>query len=165
MIIKLLTEDDAPIFRSLRIQALRDDPIVFISYYEFEINKPMFYFKNLIASSKIYGVFIDNKLVAMTTVARNSFKKQNHKAVSTFTYTTPSSRGQGLARAVKIVALDGAQKDGIKQISTGIISTNIAMIELNKSLGFNETYTEKNAMQHYGIFYDLTYLIKYFDDV
>lgn len=162
MIVRQLIEDDISSIRKIRLEALQNDPIVFVSFYEYEVNKPDEFYKQMLTTHLMIGAFEDDEIVGISTIIKNNTRKQRHKGIASFTYTSPAKRGNGIAKQLKEFSFEIAKKSDITQLTSGVISTNIGMIELNKSLGFEITYTERNAMKHDDIFYDLTYMIKYF---
>jgi GNAT superfamily N-acetyltransferase len=63
---------------------------------------------------------------------------QEH-AYAFFTGVEPAMRGKGLGRALKIASIETARKAGFDRLVTDNLSTNAAMLALNRSLGFRET--------------------------
>jgi len=61
---------------------------------------------------------------------------ERRQAENEWTATVPRLRGQGLARLAKLHATNWAAEHGIREILTASDDDNIAMLELNRSLGY-----------------------------
>jgi GNAT superfamily N-acetyltransferase len=65
-------------------------------------------------------------------------------AENEWTATLPQLRGQGLARAVKLHTIRWAAANGIHAILTASDEDNIAMLELNRSLGYRRLWRQRS---------------------
>jgi GNAT superfamily N-acetyltransferase len=69
--------------------------------------------------------------------------RERLKAEHEWTATLPELRGQGLARLAKLHAIRWAAEHGFRELLTDNDSDNIAMLELNRSLGFRELWRRR----------------------
>lgn len=161
LVIRALTIEDLDDLRRLRLEALQHDPLVFQTVLEVEQKRAVDWYVWHLDNNLVAGVLLDGRLCGMSILTRTAHLKQSHRAVSSFTYITPAKRGLGLARKLKEFVFAEATAMGIRQCVTGVIAENVAMRQLNKSLGCEETHTERGAMLHDGTYYDLVYSIKY----
>jgi GNAT superfamily N-acetyltransferase len=66
------------------------------------------------------------------------------QAENDWTTTLPDLRGQGLARLAKLYTIDWAAEHGIREILTASDEDNIAMLELNRSLGYRQLWRRQS---------------------
>jgi GNAT superfamily N-acetyltransferase len=72
--------------------------------------------------------------VAMAGVRKS--RDGDKSAATTTTGVSRSHRGRGLAQAVKLLAIEAAQRVGFRELRTANDSRNIAMLAINRKLGF-----------------------------
>jgi len=65
---------------------------------------------------------------------------ERRQAENEWTATVPRFRGQGLARLAKLHTINWAAEHGIREILTASDEDNIAMLELNRSLGYRRLW-------------------------
>lgn len=82
---------------------------------------------------QIMAVTEDDRVVGMTAVA---YVEESNAMEQLMTAVDPDYRGQGIAQALKIVALNWAQDYGADSIRTQNDSANAAMLAINRKLGF-----------------------------
>jgi GNAT superfamily N-acetyltransferase len=66
------------------------------------------------------------------------------QAENEWTATVPELRGQGLARLTKLHAIRWAAENGIREILTDNDEDNVAMLELNRSLGYRPLWRRRS---------------------
>lgn len=81
MKIKLLTKEDWKIWKSFRLEALKNSPESFGSSYEEELSWPDSDFQNGSTESDIFGMFIDNLLVSCAGFYSLNSAKTKHCGV------------------------------------------------------------------------------------
>ena len=79
MKIRLLTEKDWQIWRSLRLEALQNSPETLASSYEEAENFSQEEWEDKLTKSDIFGAFIDNKLIAAVGFRRLNRLKTMHR--------------------------------------------------------------------------------------
>jgi L-amino acid N-acyltransferase YncA len=159
--IRLVHLTEADQLRDLRREALVTDPIAFVSTYEAEKAHGPAWYIGLLKQNVVIGAFVDGVLRGMSVMTQNGNEKQFHKAYTWFTYVSPEFRGMGLARGIRVFTFEEAKRRGISNLMSAVLSTNEPIRKLNKSLGCEEMYTEKNAIKHDGVFHDLIHTVKY----
>jgi GNAT superfamily N-acetyltransferase len=66
------------------------------------------------------------------------------RAENEWTASLPRLRGRGLARLAKLATIHWALEQGIGEIVTGTHPDNLAMLELNRRLGYRELFTRRD---------------------
>jgi mycothiol synthase len=69
---------------------------------------------------------------------------ERRQAENEWTATVPRLRGQGFARLAKLHSINWAAQHGIRQILTASDRDNIAMLELNRSLGYRQLWRRQS---------------------
>ena len=163
MIIRKLTIQDVESFISFRAEGLKNTPEAFgESLKEFN-QKSLESIKSTFPNSNtnfLVGMFDEQKLVGVVGFFQNRSEKMKHKAGIWGMFVTPSYRKQGIARKLMEFAIEkGKEIVEVKQISLGVVSTNIAAKELYKSLGFVSYGTEPRAICVDGTYYDEDHMV------
>jgi ribosomal protein S18 acetylase RimI-like enzyme len=153
-----LSGDDAPAYRSLRLQALTAHPESFLSSVEEERLLPLSEWQERLRSSAAklsLGAFEGEDLVAMATLLRGSRAKLQHKADIVAVYVAPPARRQGLGRQLLLGLMERACRwDGVRQLKLSVSADNEPGVRLYASLGFVVYGREPQAMLVNGHFYD-----------
>lgn len=140
MNVRKLGPADAAVFQSLRLQALREDPIAFASSYEDESETPLATVaERLVATGDraIVGAFDGTQLVGIAAWHREEMRKLQHKGFVWGVYVAHSHRGRGLARRLIEAVISLARRaDGILLLNLTAYADNRAAIALYESLGF-----------------------------
>ncbi|MBP0725873.1 GNAT family N-acetyltransferase [Bacillus sp. RG28] len=163
MIIRKLTIQDVESFISFRAEGLENTPEAFgESLKEFN-QKSLESIKSTFPNSNtnfLVGMFDEQKLVGVVGFFQNRSEKMKHKAGIWGMFVTPSFRKRGIARKLMEFAIEkGKEIVEVKQISLGVVSTNIAAKELYKSLGFVSYGTEPRAICVDGTYYDEDHMV------
>ncbi|QFG00642.1 GNAT family N-acetyltransferase [Psychrobacillus glaciei] len=164
MEIKLLTADDAATYWDLRLEALKLSPESFASSYEEAIQRtnPIERVENNLRTEGNYtfGAFIQNKLVGMVTLVRESSLKLNHRANIYAMYVRPETRGQGVGKALVNEAINKAKTiEGIEKLNLSVVSTNEAAKKLYIQLGFKVFGVEEKALKVEDTYYDEDHMV------
>lgn len=136
-----LTPGDAPAYRDLRLEALRQHPTAFANSFDCETEIPPDRWPGRLGRVAVFGAWRGGQLVA--TAACPTAKDfgdavhTHHKAYLTGVYVTPEARGRGLGAAVCRAAIDHARAlPGIDQIMAAVNSANDPALALYQNLGF-----------------------------
>ena len=156
--VRKLTAADAHAFQSLRLEALRTDPIAFASSYDEERDLPIeAVAERLVATEDraIVGAFSGTQLVGMAAWHREEMAKLQHKGFVWGVYVAEGHRGQGLARRLldAVVAL-ARRAPGIVLLNLTAYAHNEPAIALYESLGFVVYGRESAAICVDGTFHD-----------
>ena len=138
--IRKLGSADAEAFQSLRLQALREDPIAFAASYEDERHTPLTTVAERLAPSDdraIVGAFDRGALVGLAAWHREEMRKMHHKGFVWGVFVKDTHRGQGLGRRLlEAVIMLARRAPGILVLNLTAYADNHAAIALYESLGF-----------------------------
>ena len=144
-------------FRRLRAAMLADSPESFGSSPEDEASFSDAEWEARIMPSDnalIIGAFADDVLKGCVGVFRHCPAKMAHKATIWGVYVEQDIRGQGVARALMLRAIEQIKTlSGIRQITLNVTGTNEAAFALYRSLGFELCGEEPDALHVQGRFY------------
>ncbi|WP_375772684.1 GNAT family N-acetyltransferase [Archangium gephyra] len=152
-IIRTLLPAEAAAFWSLRLRALREHPECFASSAEEEENVPLDVVRARLdsqspATNLVIGAFVDDKLVGMTGLRRDTFRKAAHKARIWGMYVASESQSRGIGRRLLEAAIDAARKmGGVEQVHLEVMVDNTHARALYRALGFQSYGLEKRALR------------------
>ena len=152
-IIRTLLPAEAATFWSLRLRALREHPECFASSPEEEENVPLDVVRARLdsqspATNLVLGAFVDDKLVGMTGLRRDTFRKAAHKARIWGMYVASESQARGIGRRLLEAAIDAARKmGGVEQVHLEVMVDNSRARALYRALGFQPYGVEKRALR------------------
>lgn len=170
MTIRLLTADDAEIYRQLRLQALRESPTAFASSYEHEAALALREFAARLRlhgdpANGIFGAFGDaNALIGMIGFVRENRPKRAHIGSVYSMYVVPERRGRRIGAALLDTAIAHARQLGLRQIVLAVNANNAAASGLYRSRGFQRFGLERDALFIDGTYFDEEHLALRFDD-
>ena len=164
MSIRILGYKDATQYKDLRLQAINDSPTSFCSSYEQEEIYTLQETEHNIRPQTdqfTLGAFDGQQLIGMVTFKRETNAKLNHKGRVMEMYVSPDMRNKGIGRAMLEELLRLLKEsEGLEQLYLSVESTNIQVLELCKSLEFNQYATEKRAIKIDGNYYDELWMVK-----
>jgi len=166
--IKVLTEHDAEIYRTIRLNALLNSPESFGSSYEEELEFPLERFLQRISkpNSNTYGAFSEGQLIGICNLVFQPRKKMNHRADIYSMYVEPDFRNKGIGKRLIQQAIKTAQQsDRIEQIYLTVVSSNKVAKSLYISFGFKSYGIDKRAMKHNGLFLDHELMVLFIREV
>jgi ribosomal protein S18 acetylase RimI-like enzyme len=152
-IIRMLLPAEAAPFWSLRLRALREHPDCFASSPEEEENVPLDVVRARLDSQSpstnlVLGAFLDDRLVGMAGLRRDSFRKAAHKARLWGMYVAPEHQSRGIGRRLLQVAIDAARKmGGVEQLHLEVVVGNGPARALYLAQGFQSYGVEKRALR------------------
>ncbi len=156
--IRVLGPEQAKIFQTLRLKALRESPEAFSSSYAEESHYTLEFVAGRLSSdsSRALGAFASNgELIGMTGIYRERHIKLNHKAVIFGMYVTPEFRGRGIGRRLLEEAISQAKNiPGIRRLNLSVVSVNKPAVKLYESAGFITYGREKEALKVEGKYLD-----------
>ncbi len=126
---------EAPAFRALRLQALRDHPADFGSDYETTVTRPLAFFVGQLADNVVMGAFEGGELVGIVGLLFNSNVKERHRAYLWGVYVAPSGRRGAVARPLMAEALRVAF-GRVEQVELNVRVGNGPAQALYAGLGF-----------------------------
>jgi GNAT superfamily N-acetyltransferase len=96
--VRRLAADDAPLYRDIRLEALRLAPDAFASTFESESARPLSWFAERLGGSHVLGAFGDEKLVGIASLVILQTAKMAHKGHLVGMYVRPEARQGGVGR-------------------------------------------------------------------
>ncbi|QJD84418.1 GNAT family N-acetyltransferase [Cohnella herbarum] len=151
MEIRLLSAEDAEIYRELRLHSLKENPAAFLTSFEMEIAKPFEQIqRNLSPTDNRFtlGAFNVNELIGMVTFVRGSNPKTMHKGNVFAMYVSSIYRGNGIGKMlIDELIKRASQYDGLERINLTVISNNSAAKRLYEKVGFVGYGIERNALK------------------
>lgn len=159
MNIRILKEEDAQVYQSLRLRALQTNPEAFGSTYEREVAFTQEMVEERIrATEDSYGLGAfgeKGELLGVVRFVRETGMKEKHKGTIYGMYVAPETRGQGVGRALLQEVISRAKDfDGLEQIRLQVVSTNESAKKLYQSFGFETYGVEPRALLHNGQYLD-----------
>jgi RimJ/RimL family protein N-acetyltransferase len=159
--IRLLTSAEAPLYRDVRLEGLRQTPEAFGSTFEHEHEKPLAWFGERIAQTDIFGAFVEGELLGVAGFMLQDGPKHRHKGILWGMYVRPIARNSGLGRRlVEAVAKHASGR--VEQLKLTVMSENTTARRLYENLGFVQYGCEKKALKHHGRYYDDILMVKFF---
>lgn len=146
MEIRRVSLAEAPAFRALRLEALRDHPADFGSDFGEESVLPLSHFVGQLADSHVVGAFLDGQLVGIIGLEFLRKPKERHRVFLWGVYVRPEGRGRGVAAPLLDAALAVAFTRGT-QVHLGVRVGNTVAERLYLSRGFRRYGVEPNAGQ------------------
>ncbi|MBL8523483.1 MAG: GNAT family N-acetyltransferase [Betaproteobacteria bacterium] len=164
MIVRSLSSDNAAEYQALRLRGLLEWPSAFASSHEEEVDTPI----TAIAArlqpkddGAIFGAFMDDRLVGIVGLQRETMQKLAHKAYIWGMYVAPEARKLGVGKALLQHALDHARDAmQVRQVNLGVNASNDAAIALYKSLGFEPFGIERGFMLLDGELHDEIHMVR-----
>jgi RimJ/RimL family protein N-acetyltransferase len=154
------TEEDAPAYRALRLEALRNHPEAFSADYAANLAKPMTFwterlaFNNPESTAMIYFAVHDRQLIGMCGIYRTNSPKIEHTANIVGMYVQPDWRGFHIAEGLITASLDWARTLGVKIVKLAVVTTNSSAIRCYARCGFQVYGIEPQALFCDNVFYD-----------
>ena len=136
--IRTLTPSDAPAFRALRLEGLKDVPEAFTAAYEIESTYPVSHFADRISDNAVLGGFsAAGDLVGIIGLHVPASPRTGHMGEVWGVYVRPDGRGTGLAARMMAAVVALARKTaGLEALSLGVGAYNVAARRTYEKAGF-----------------------------
>jgi len=156
--IRQLTPGDAALYRSIRLEGLKESPEAFGSTFDAEFTKPLAWFFDRLSSSVVFGAIrdaklLDAKILGVAGFAVRDGEKEAHKGLLWGMYVRPDARGAGVARRL-VEAVIAYARPHVELIQLSVVVGNEQARRLYARLGFVEYGIEKNSLKYDGRYYD-----------
>lgn len=153
-----LTPGDAALYRSIRLEGLKQSPEAFGSTFDVEFTKPLAWFFDRLSSSVVFGAIrdakiLDAKILGVAGFAIRDGEKEAHKGLLWGMYVRPQARGAGVARRL-VEAVIAYARGRVELIQLSVVVGNEPPRRLYARLGFVEYGIEKNSLKYRGRYYD-----------
>lgn len=160
MSVRRLIEDDAEIFREIRLEALERHPEAFQATYERSGELPLEAFAARLKRYVLFGGFIGPRLMGFVGFYPLHNPMIDHKGVLWGMYVREEARGSGLAEAMIESVLDFA-KDQVEQVVLSVISENERATRFYEKMGFEIYGLEKRALHIGDRYYDEEFRVRF----
>jgi RimJ/RimL family protein N-acetyltransferase len=156
--IRQLTPGDAALYRSIRLEGLKESPEAFGSTFAAELTKPLAWFFDRLSNSVVFGAIrdakiLDAKILGVAGFAVRDGEKEAHKGLLWGMYVRPEARGAGVARRL-VEAVIAYARPRVELIQLSVVVGNEQARRLYARLGFVEYGIEKNSLKYRGKYYD-----------
>jgi ribosomal protein S18 acetylase RimI-like enzyme len=155
--IRLLDRSDEPVFRPVRLDALRLNPTAFGRSYEEEVRStPDDLCRRLLEHpSYMFGGFASaGELVGVVGLRLETGIKSRHKGLVFTVYVDAAHRRAGLARALVEAAIAHARDAGLRVLHLTVTIGNDGARKLYRELGFRTYGVEPRGLCLDGVFFD-----------
>ena len=152
-IIRPFRPDEAGLYRSIRLEALRAHPEAFGASFETEAAEDLAFFEGRLHGSTVFGAFLDSAVLGTAGFRAEAGAKTAHKAMFWGMYVRPVARGTGLARRLVEAVLDHAS-GRVEIVQLMVVGSNGGARRLYESLGFEIYGVEARSLKVDGRYYD-----------
>ena len=144
--IRRLTADDVEVFRALRLEAMTAEPESFGTDIAEERAKTIETSVATLASTAVFGAFVDGELVGMAGFHRMTPLRERHKGTVWSMYVRASARGLGLGGKLLRTVIEHARTE-VEVLNLVVVSTNTAAVALYERHGFQRWGLEPRALK------------------
>jgi len=156
--IRRLRSGDAAIFKAIRLEALKTNPELLGSTFEFENEMDVAWFAGRLDDTYALGAFRDGELVGTAGFSIQQGQKNAHKGRLWGLYVRPSSRNLGVGQLLVSTTLNVA-RESVELVQLSVVSENGPALRLYESLGFLEFGKETRASKYGDQYYDETLMV------
>lgn len=151
--VRRLSPADAPLFREIRLEGLRQEPEAFSSTFENESIQPLSFFADRLAGSAVFGAFRGSDLLGVAGFFVQHGPKHGHKGTLWGMYVQPGARREGVGRRLVEAVIDHGRTQ-VELVQLIVVAENQAARRLYARLGFEEYGVEKRAAKYQGQYHD-----------
>ncbi len=152
--------EDAPAYRDLRLEALRNHPEAFSSDYATAVAQPMSFWTERLRSSGTETAIVnflavhEQQLIGMCAIARRDTLKTRHAADIVGMYVQPEWRGLHIAEALVTACIEWARTHEVKIVKLAVVAANTPAIRCYALCGFHVYGIEPQALFYDNVFND-----------
>jgi ribosomal protein S18 acetylase RimI-like enzyme len=160
-----LSPDDAPVYKVVRLEALRVAPRAFLSTLEEESALTLDAYRTRLSTrdNATIGAFLGDTLVGIGTMLREIRTRTRHKGDIVGMYVTPNERGAGVADGIMERLIAHGRTLGLRAIRLELASENAPARRLYERFGFTAYGHEPRAQLHDGAWLDETLMVLLLD--
>ena len=163
-VVRKLTGADAAAFQPLRLKGLVECPSAFASSYEEECDLTSAWFAERLdprSDRVVFGAFLEDALVGVVGLRRETPRKLAHKAYIWGMYVDPAHRRSGIGRRLITAALSSALSEmRVRQVNLGVNARNDAALALYEAMGFSAYGRESCFMLVDGVAHDEIHMVR-----
>jgi ribosomal protein S18 acetylase RimI-like enzyme len=160
--IRYLEPSDAPLYRELRLEALRLHPYAYGSTYEMESAAPLDFFEQRLASSEVLLGSVDGAPMGIARFSIPTFVTERHKGMLTGMYIREAPRGGGLASALVEAVIERA-RGRVIFVELSVVTTNERARRLYARHGFEIYGVDPCALKHGDRYFDEYQMTRFLD--
>lgn len=164
MKIRFLTGLDSASYKSLRLEALHNNPEAFSSSYEEEEKMPIQQTELKLNTEYTHtiGAFIKEDLIGIATLVVETKKKILHRATIVAVYVHQDYRNAGIGKKIVTELIKKAKSMmRIEQIYLTVTASNLPAKQLYQSIGFETYGIEKRALRIEDTYFDDELMVLY----
>jgi len=150
---RVLTPQDQPEWRELRLLGLKHHPESFLTTYDEQLVRPAEVERALLAQGKSWGAFLDGALVAMMAISQETAAAAAHRASVMAVFVSPAVQGRGIGRAFVEHIKGAAKARRIWQLELLVAEINHDAQRFYRRAGFREVGRLPNAALQNGVAY------------
>jgi ribosomal protein S18 acetylase RimI-like enzyme len=158
--IRRLLPADAPLYRDIRLDALRLDPEAFGSTFARESAQPLSWFAERLAGSVVLAALRAATPIGIAGYYVPEGSKTAHKGIVWGAFVRPEARNGGVGRRL-IQALIAEATGQVEQLQLSVVSDNGPARRLYVNLGFVEYGVERRSLKHEGRCFDEVLMVKF----
>jgi RimJ/RimL family protein N-acetyltransferase len=151
-------ESDAPAYRELRLEALRNHPEAYSADLAASKARPMEYWtgrlRSLGADAMMVFAVHEDSLIGMCAAFRGDSPKTRHSATLVSVYLQPEWRGMRIADGMIRQCMDWAHAQGVTIVKLAVTASNAEAIRCYTRCGFTVYGTEPQAICVDGVMQD-----------
>jgi len=153
MSFRQLALDDWQLWKTIRLEMLKNSPEAFGSSYDEVAGQKDDDFKSTLDKSAIFGAFISSELIGCAGFFILEQIKMRHRGVLFSMYVRPENRGLGIANRLVETVIDHA-KSRVMQLHITCVTTNPTALQLYEKHGFRIYGTEPRSLKIGDEYYD-----------
>ena len=161
--IRLLTSEDWGIWKSIRLEMLKQVPEAFGSSFEDEVLRSDTDWQDSLKKSDIFGVFQGGDLVGTAGIFYHQQTKLQHKAGLFAVYIQSQYRGSGLAGKLIATIIEDVKTKAL-QLYCAVVVGNTSALKLYQHHGFVQIGIEPRALKVGDKFYDEILMVRALDE-
>jgi RimJ/RimL family protein N-acetyltransferase len=158
--LRLLGKADWPTFKTIRLEALRQEPGFFGSSYALELRRSDNDWQERLTQpgSAYFGLFIaETTCIGLTGVVQN--RHDSRVGLLIASYIQPDYRGRGWATLFYRARIDWSRQQGFRKLVVSHRADNAPSKAANQRVGFTYTHSEQQTWpdgnQTDNVFYEL----------
>lgn len=136
--VEVLTENDWPRLRDIRLSALRDDPLAFLATYEREADYDEKRWRQEFSRGEWNVMLASGQDVGVVGATREP-GMPTHECHLEFLWIAPGSRRSGVATTLLRTVLDRLRDSGVRNVWLWILNGNDPALNLYQQFGFQST--------------------------
>jgi RimJ/RimL family protein N-acetyltransferase len=152
VVVRLASSPDAPAFRRLRLEALKDRPDAYAAAFEAEAAEPEEFWINRLAradgeiAGAIYFAESTEGLIGMAGIWRLEGRKVRHSGTIWGVYVRPRWRGQRIGDALVRACVEWARRHRMRIVRLATAAGNEAAVRCYERCGFTPYGLEPEAL-------------------